>query len=399
MKRNINIGLIGGVILLSLFFLVYFFKSEPVSTMKELIPVQLNTKAEPTFDLPVKPSEPATTETATSSAINEVTPKPATGTDSLPADKPTDLPSVEQPKIVTPEPAPAVSSLTWSMKLIPADLNNQELKTLQEKGFTILSYEWGMADLTPPELLELLDRIDQYHLKLIVNLSEEAAWGYTGESFTATTPPRWQAERVQEYVQAIKNHPAIYGYDISNEAGENLPNGQDYRISLEQLKIASAQVRSLDPGRPIIMRMHYWDEEDEENLGLFGKSNPFAAGIADVVMLNLYSNWVDAAGGKTAPYMPEMVAVAGQELTDKVKAVDPKVKVWIALGAFADSPEFTRPSAEALAFDIKAALKIKGISNIGFFGWGAPSTRGGVNWYLPSDGPDLLEVMGQYTKL
>jgi len=300
----------------------------------------------------------------------------------------------------SPRPAPRVepaqteiaSRPSYSLKLVNETVTDRDLTEIQKLGITIISGEWGIDDASPETILALLDRVATHRLKLIINFSDGAAWGYQEDgSDSLSKPPRWQGDRAQEYVQRIKHHPAIFGYDISNEGGENLPNGERFRLTVPQLQQAARDVRAIDPVRPIILRMHYWDNED----GDFTAQNPFAAGIADIVMLNLYSNYTE--NGRD-PALPNIVPASGQLFIDKVKAIDPNVRIWLALAAFRESPQFLAPSAADLARDITAARTLVNVENIGFFGWGPERyPTAGKGWYLPHDGPTLLETIRSFT--
>ncbi len=288
--------------------------------------------------------------------------------------------------VASPVDEAQIARRTFGMKLVNEDVTDEDLDSLSDLGITIIEGEWGMEDATPQQVLVLLDRVRARDMKLIMNFTDESAWGY-GEEKKNTTKPVWQSEAVQSYVRALKNHPALYGYDISNEAGENLPHGDSVRITAEQMLAAANDVRTIDATHPILMRMHYWDRFD----GDFTAANPFAAGIADIVMLNLYSNWT-RDGMK--PETPNMLFLSGQSLVDTVKAVDPHARVWIALAAFREQPYFLKPSAADLQRDIDATLSIKGIENISFFGFGPERyPNEGSGWDLTRDGKDLLEVM------
>lgn len=276
----------------------------------------------------------------------------------------------------------------WNMKLVNEDVSDADLDQIKNLGVTVVSGEWGMADAGADAVLKLLDRVQVRGMKLIINFSDGSAWGYREDGTDARSKrPVWQKRKVQRYLRQIKHHPAIYGYDISNEAGENLPNGDRMRISLTQMREAAKTVRDLAPGKPVILRMHYWDEAD----GDFGKTNPFAAGIADIVMLNLYSNY---QSDEQTALLPNMLRDSGQILVNKILRVDPQAKVWISLAAFHEGPMFIRPTAGDLKRDLAGTLVLQNVFGIGFFGWGPeryPEEPPG--WYLPRDGANLLEVI------
>ncbi len=291
-------------------------------------------------------------------------------------------------------PASASTPITWGMKLVNENVSDEDLDSLARLGIAVIEGEWGMDEATPAGALQLLDRVAERKMKLIVNFSDEAGWGYGSEEKTPLDQkPVWQRERVEGYIRLIKHHPAIFGYDISNEAGENLPNGIRYRITETSLKAAVVSVRNMDPTRPIIVRMHYWDKID----GDFTTANPFTSGIADIVILNLYSNYSE---DQKTPLIKNMIRDFGKVLVGKIRAVDPKVKIWISLAAFRELPLFIKPTAENLTRDLTEALKINGISGISFFGWGPeryPDEPPG--WYLPRDGTDLVQVFSSFTTI
>ncbi len=271
------------------------------------------------------------------------------------------------------------------MKLVDKSVTDTDLDRIKELGFTVLNSEWGMDDVSPPQMLALLDRFQQRGLKFIVNLSNGAAWGYSpGGNHHADQAPAWQAARVKDYIERIRYHPAVYAYDISNEAGENLPNGSHMRITLEQMREAASDVKFADETHPILIRMHYWDDGD----GDFTEKNPFGPDIADIVMLNLYSNY--SVDGIKA-LLPNMVRDSGQQLVDKILAVDGSVRIWISLAAFRDTPSFVKPDISDIKRDALSAAAIHGVESVGFFGWGSPEN--GAGWYLPREGGELLEFL------
>ncbi len=269
------------------------------------------------------------------------------------------------------------------MKLVGKEISDADLEQIRGLGFSVLNGEWGMDAMSPPQLLALLDRMHARGLQFIVNLSDGAAWGYAaGVVPSPEQAPRWQGTRVKSYVEQIAHHPAIYAYDISNEAGENLPNGARIRITLEQMRQAANDVREVDGKRPILIRMRYWDDED----GDFTWRNPFGSGIADIVMLNLYSNY--SLDGERV-LLPNMLRNSAQQLVNRILAVDGSVRIWISLAAFADPPSFLKPLPADVRRDALLASALPEVESIGFFGWGTPSRR----WYLPRDGADLLDFL------
>ncbi len=263
------------------------------------------------------------------------------------------------------------------MKLVPIDISDSDLDRLSQAGIAVVGGYHGLEQGVD-KTLAWLDRLEQRGMKAIINLANESSW-----TDPNTIIPQWQRDKVVDFVSKIRHHPAIWGYDISNEAGENLVNGYKYgqRITLSQLQQAAADVRQVDPKRKLLLRMHYWDDED----GDFGWDNPFADNLVDVVMLNLYSNYsLDSKN----PSLPNMIADSGQGIIRKIKRVDPNVDIWLAVAAFAEPPKFLLPTQTDLARDVSSALQLD-IAGLGFYGWGSPS----YHWYLPRDADYLFSVI------
>jgi len=269
-------------------------------------------------------------------------------------------------------------ALTWGMKAIDSNITDEDLHSLESLNISILSSEWGMDTLSSENMLLFLDRVQDHNMKFIINFAGVSAWG--------KSEPIWKKKKVENYLRTIYNHPAVYGYDISNEAGENLPNGDIYRITIKQLEEARDTIRSIDNVKPIIMRMHYWDEE----VGSFDQRNPFEEDIANIVMLNLYSNYT--INGETV-WSPNLVEDSGQPLVNKIMSVDSNAEIWLALAAFEEN-SFLEPTTKDLKRDIEAAIQITNITNISFFAWGKDSK---YDWYLPKDGVNLLNTIKEYT--
>jgi hypothetical protein len=280
------------------------------------------------------------------------------------------------------------NQIFWHLKDIPADISETDLDFIATSGYTILMPEWGIDDVSVPDVINLLDRLEQRNIKIVLDAGfTAAAWDINSnikEKEDGEHSSFWLPKKVESWVSALKTHPAVYGWDISNEAGENMIEDETFRITLDQLRTASTDVRSFDNTHPIIIRMHYWDEYDGDFNGL----NPFDKGIADIVVLNLYSNYSN--DGKKV-LLPHMIKDSAQILESKIRSVDPDVDIWLSLSAYAEPPMFLKPTPSDLDRDIKASFDLKGFKSIGFFGWGSPDN----DWYLPRDGFDLLEVINK----
>ncbi len=277
----------------------------------------------------------------------------------------------------------------WHIKDVPLNITDSELDQIKAWGFKVLLPEWGVADTDVKDVENLLDRLAVRDLKIVLDGGFSAgALGFQDDGSDAENQkPVWQKDKITVWLNELKNHPAVYGWDISNEAGENVPNGDRFKISLLDLKNISREVRSLDKTHPILLRMHYWDEDD----GDFGLDNPFDKDLVDIVILNLYSNYSE--DGATA-LLPDMIADSGQILINKIRKIDPAVKIWLSLGAFAELPMFLQPTSVQLTIDHNAAAKLNSFESLGFFGWGESDG----DWYLPRDGQDIIKTIRKYIK-
>lgn len=290
----------------------------------------------------------------------------------------------------------AGGAITWYMKGVALQVSRQEMKDLRRAGITVLTTEWGM-DEEVATARTFLDRAQAAGLKVVMDGGfSDAAWGYDyAKGFSEDQPPVWQEATVKAWVSALKDHPAIFAWDISSEDGENFPNGagsplwpERSSLTIRQLRKARATVRAVDPKRPILIRMHYWDPVPNP----FGPGNWFADGIAEIVMLNLYTNFAE---DRRTPNLPDMILESGQRHIDDVRRVDPDANIWIALAAFEAETEggyFLRPKVADLRRDVRAARALSGISGIGFLEWG-PQQHAKPYWYLPRDGRDLWRTI------
>lgn len=291
---------------------------------------------------------------------------------------------------------PAPRTITWYMKGVDLGVSLKEMRDMRKAGITVLTTEWGM-DEEVARARAFLDRAQAAGLGVVMDGGfTEAAWGYDYDrGFSKTQQPVWQEALVKEWVSTFKDHPALYGWDIASEDGENFPNGggsplwpEKSSLTIRQLKKASATVRAADPKHPILLRMHYWDPSPNP----FGPGNWFADGIADIVMLNFYSNY--AEDGKT-PNLPDMVSEEGLRHLAAVRRVDPDAKVWLAVAAFEAETHvgyFRKPKVVDLRRDLRASRALAGVSGIGVLEWG-PQQHAKPYWYLPRDGRDLWRAL------
>jgi len=298
--------------------------------------------------------------------------------------------------------APPEKKIVYSMKGVGIDLPQSDFEDMKKAGIEILSTEWGMEE-DVETVRKFLDQANAAGLKVVMDGGfSYTAWGFTGgdwEQLPAGKRPVWQKERVQNWVKALKDHPAVYAWDICNEFGENLPSGahaenSDWpqsRITIAQIKQARADVLEVDNTRPIHVRMYEWDSNDMTALiqSLLDEQIP------DIISLNLYSNYL--YHGKLQ--WPDVISDAGQRCVTEIKQGAPQTKIWLSIAAFEDGDIFQRPTPSSLARDIKYAYEIDQLDGISFFCWGPVNQWDeSNNWYLPQTGADLWSVIKEEIK-
>ncbi|MBP6913678.1 MAG: hypothetical protein KBC00_03650 [Candidatus Levybacteria bacterium] len=230
------------------------------------------------------------------------------------------------------------------------------------------------------DVLYFLDRAHQYNLKVILPAGAgEAEWGYECdlENYPEDQKPQWQSEKVTSFINKFKNHPALYAWDTSNEAGSVLPNadGKHY-LTLLQLQDSYKDVKNTDPNHPVLIRMNGWFFYDYTN-NFFRQGNPFGKNVADIVMINAYSNVDD--------YYPDFVTTVAQRSISEIEKIDKNIQFIIALGAWSEPPLWTFPSMENFDKDISQVKKLGTKIDIAFFKYGANNS----GWYLPQNAPFL----------
>jgi len=294
------------------------------------------------------------------------------------------------------------SRIIYTMKGVGIDLPPDDFADMKKAGIEILGTEWGMEE-SIVRVRAFLDQAEKAGLKVVIDGGfSYTAWGFTDDDWDDLPPgkhPVWQKERVQKWVDALKDHPAIYAWDICNEFGENLPSGAGIRgsdwprgrITLEQIKQAKADIQAIDPTRPFHLRMYGWNTEKmEPHINAL-----LSSGIIDIISLNLYSNYLE----KGRLEWPGVIQDAGQYYVDKIKELSPKTKVWLSIAAFEYPGIFQRPTNFSLIRDLKSATRIKNLDGISFFCWGPVSQWDDkCNWYLPQTGTDIWDIIKRYLK-
>lgn len=284
-----------------------------------------------------------------------------------------------------------------TMKGVDINIPREDFFMMKSAGIDILTTEWGM-EVSISRAESFLDKADAAGLKVILDGGfSYSAWGFSAadwDNLPEGKKPIWNRGKVQKWVKALKDHPAVFGWDICNEAGENLPSGPHAKnsqwpstaITSKQLKWARIDVLQIDQDKPILIRMYAWDSSENT----FGTYKSMDAGLADIVMLNIYSNYMQ----NDQLQWPEIIQDIGANNVETIKTADPDAQIWVALAAFEDSNIFQRPAPASLTRDIEETLEIPHVDGIAFFAWGPlyPQDTGST-WYLPQTGADLWEVI------
>lgn len=276
-------------------------------------------------------------------------------------------------------------------------LTENDFKLVKDAGVNLIESNFDIC-ADKDDVAYFLDQAGKHNLKVIMPAgSGEAEWGYNcdQENFPITQQPIWQRDLVQKWVKTWKDRPEIYAWDISNEAGSVFPNARILNdedssipdvlyIDKDQLRLAYNDVKSADPSKPIMIRMNGWFYYDTDK-DFFKAGNPFQSGVADIVMINAYSNVSD--------YYPDFVSTVTKRSVKAIKGISPNTKIIIALGAWQERPLWYMPTEEHLKSEI-SYLRKQDILGIGYFKYGAK----GSEWYLPDSAigaPNLWEIIKQ----
>ena len=123
--------------------------------------------------------------------------------------------------------------------------------------------------------------------------------------------------RVAPLVNAVKNHPALYGYLTVKEPSWVGITGAEIRSLYKAVKTA-------DPAHPVMALFgdipHFGDTR-----------NPYTTGMADIVMVDWYpvetaSGGCSSSGTYYIPYGPKWYST---KVYPKVHAITPKAPIWV----------------------------------------------------------------------
>lgn len=262
-------------------------------------------------------------------------------------------------------------------------LTDSDFIKIKTAGFNTIEGNFDICQ-SDSDVRYFLDSADKHGLKVILNAGAgEAEWGYPCDgNFNKNLKPTWQKERVRTWVNKWKNHPALLMWDTSNEDGGVFPFGTGgvdpdpewetkYALSEAQLRQAYVDVKSFDPNHKVMIRMNGWYFYDNAD-NFFRPGNYFGKGVADVVMINAYSN-VDE-------YFDDFVSTVMTRASRSIYAIDPNVSLLPSLGVWAEPPMWFTPSKEHLINDWQQAMKSEKLIGISVFKYGASE---GNDWLLP----------------
>lgn len=263
-------------------------------------------------------------------------------------------------------------------------LSKEDMQIIKDLGVDVIEGNFDIC-ASDEDVQYLLNLCNEYDIKIIMPAgSGEAEWGYECdmEPFSEDQKPVWSSENVREWINKWKNNPAVYAWDISNEAGSVFPNPSEKNmLTKEQLQQAYSDVKSIDPAHPIMIRMNGWFFYDYEE-DFFRSGNPFGKGIADIVMINAYSN-VDV-------YFDDFVQVVVSRAVKNITEIDNNISIIISLGIWGEEPLWKRPSMQNLQREINMVESYQNLLGIAFFKYGAKNSE----WYLPDETLGAPELLG-----
>ncbi len=202
--------------------------------------------------------------------------------------------------------------------------------------------------LGPTNSLRYLNAAQACGLKAILFFSQTTSGGTVYPS------------RVGPLVNAVKNHPALFGYLSVKEPSW-------IGINRYEIRALYAAFKKADPGHPVI---GLWGDVPH-----FGASvNPYTAGMADIVMVDWYP--VETTTGRNTIYL-----TTGPKWFKKVRAwvaaKTPAAPIWLMVGTHKYLKPAThkkqRPSWSLLARQMREGFVYLGATGIAFHTWSNPN--------------------------
>lgn len=267
-------------------------------------------------------------------------------------------------------------------------LTREDFERMKNMGVTAIESNFDIC-ATDEDVRYFLDESKRVGIGVIMTAGAgEAEWGFACDqhSYPEDQKPVWQKAAVINWINKWKSHSAIVAWDTSNEAGTTFPNAsEDHKermITVSQLQEAYKDVKQADPSRPVMIRMIGWYFYDHDS-DFFRMGNPFAKGVADIVMVNAYSN-VDE-------YFDDFVKTVTNRAISNIGMIDPHTKLIIALGAWEEGSMWRLPSPSRLEKEIHTVYEYDNILGVAYFKYGAR----GSEWYLPDDASELIPIIGE----
>lgn len=136
-------------------------------------------------------------------------------------------------------------------------------------------------------------------------------------STTTTAAGKVYPTRAGAFARAVRGHPALYGYLSVKEPGGT-------RVSAAEIRALYKAYKKFDKNHPVV--------------GLFGdiphfggKTNPYTAGMADIVMVNWYPVETARRGCSASgtSYIPNGPKWFRTKVYPTVKAMTPNAPIWV----------------------------------------------------------------------
>lgn len=175
---------------------------------------------------------------------------------------------------------------------------------------------------------------------------------------TSTSGGTIYPSRIAAQVAAVRNHPALYGYLSVKEPSWIGVSGSEIRTLYRAFKAA-------DPGHPVVALFG-----DIPHFG--GTSNPYTAGMADIVMVDWYPvetarSGCSSTGSTYNPYGPKWYST---KVRPTVAARTPGVPIWVMVQTHKylapTCHKKQRPTWDQMLRQVHDALNYAGASGIAF---------------------------------
>ena len=157
--------------------------------------------------------------------------------------------------------------------------------------------------------------------------------------------------RIAAWVNQVKDHPALAGYLTVKEPSWN-------GISVSEMRALRNAFRAADPNTD---HRIYADYGDSPHFGT--STNPWAAGIADTLIMNWYPVYISKGYVSDAvKWFPRM--------RNYVNSVTPGTPIWIMTQAFgATRYDLRTPTSAQMVREVGEAFRYAGANGIVFYTW------------------------------